>query len=140
MVNCQFTVAIHVLCLLAAQHSQPLTSEFIAGSVNTNPVVIRRILAVFRKAGLVKSQPGVTGGWKLLVKPELITLGKLYQLVRPGTVFAMHRRKPNPLCPVGRSIQQGLGSHYQKAQAAMEAELAKSSIADVLHDVLRNSK
>lgn len=140
MVNCQFTVAIHVLCLLAAQHPQPLTSEFIARSVNTNPVVIRRILAVFRKAGLVKSQPGASGGWELLVRPKLITLGKLYQLIRPGTVFAMHSRKPNPLCPVGRSIQQGLGSHYQKAQAAMEAELAKSSIADVLRDVLGKSK
>ena len=140
MVNCQFTVAIHVLCLLAAQHPQPLTSEFIAGSVNTNPVVIRRILAVLRKAGLVTSQPGVSGGWGLLVKPERITLGKIYQLIRPGTVFAMHSRQPNPRCPVGRSIQRGLGSHYQRAQQAMEAELARSSVADVLVDVLGASK
>jgi len=63
MVNCRFTVAIHVLCLLAALHPKPVTSEFIAGSVNTNPVVIRRILAALRRAGLVKSQPGVSGGW-----------------------------------------------------------------------------
>ena len=140
MVNCQFTVAIHILCLLAAQHPQPLTSEFIAGSVNTNAVVIRRVLAVFRKAGLVRSQPGVSGGWELLVKPESITLGRVYQLIRPGTVFALHSRKPNPCCPVGRSIQRELGSHYQKAQAAMEAELAKSSIADVLRDVLGHTK
>jgi Rrf2 family protein len=140
MVNCRFTVAIHVLCLLAAQHPQPLTSEFIAGSVNTNPVVIRRILAVLRKAGLVRSQPGVTGGWELLVKPETITLGKVYQLIRPGTVFAMHSRQPNPRCPVGRCIQRGLGSHYQRAQQAMEAELARSSIAAVLQDVLGASK
>jgi DNA-binding IscR family transcriptional regulator len=66
MVNCRFTVAIHVLCLLAAQHPQPLTSEFIAGSVNTNPVVIRRLLGSLRRAGLVKSQPGVSGGWELV--------------------------------------------------------------------------
>ena len=140
MVNCRFTVAIHVLCLLATQHRQPLTSEFIAGSVNTNPVVIRRILSVLRKAGLVKSQPGVNGGWELLVKPSSITLGQLYRIVRPGTVFAMHSRQPNVLCPVGRNIQQGLGAHYQKAQAAMEAELARSTIADVLHDVLGQSR
>jgi len=140
MVNCQFTVAIHVLCLLAAQHPQPLTSEFIAGSVNTNPVVIRRIMAVLRKAGLVNSQPGVSGGWGLLVKPETINLGKIYQLIRPGTVFAMHSRQPNPRCPVGKSIQRGLGSHYQRAQQAMEAELARSSVADVLQDVLGASQ
>ena len=140
MVNCRFTVAIHVLCLLAAQHPQPLTSEFIAGSVNTNPVVIRRILAVLRRAGLVKSQPGVSGGWELVAKPERITLGGLYQIVRPGTVFAMHTRQPNILCPVGRNIQRGLGAHYQRAQAAMEAELDHSTLADVLKDVMGTSK
>jgi Rrf2 family protein len=140
MVNCRFTVAIHVLCLLAAQQPQPLTSEFIAGSVNTNAVVIRRILAALRKAGLVKSQPGVSGGWELVAKPSAITLGRVYQLIRPGTVFALHSKRPNPCCPVGRSIQQGLLGHYQKAQAAMEQELGQSTIADVLQDVLAAGK
>lgn len=140
MVNCRFTVAIHVLCLLAALHPKPVTSEFIAGSVNTNPVVIRRILGVLRKAGLVKSQPGASGGWELVAKPENISLGHLYQLIRPGTAFAMHSQQPNVLCPVGRNIQRGLGTHYQKAQAAMEAELDRTTIADVLKDVLAANK
>lgn len=140
MVNCRFTVAIHVLCLLAAQRPRPLTSEFIAGSVNTNPVVIRRILGVLRKAGLVRSEPGVSGGWEILAKPGDITLGALYQIVRPGTVFAMHTRQPNVLCPVGRNIQRGLCSHYQRAQAAMEGELDRTTIADVLKDVLGSSR
>jgi len=135
MVNCRFTVAIHVLCLLAAQHPQALTSEFIAGSVNTNPVVIRRILAILRKAGWVKSQPGVNGGWELLAKPSTISLADVYRLVRPGTVFALHRKRPNPQCPVGRNIQQGLFGHFQKAQSAMEQALGQSTIADVLKDV-----
>lgn len=136
MVNCQFTVAIHVLCVLAARHPEPATSGFIAGSVNTNPVVIRRLLGLLRRAGLVKSQPGVNGGWELVAKPESITLGGLYQIVRPGTVFAMHRQQPNVLCPVGRNIQRGLTAHYQKAQAAMEAELDRTTIAEVLQDVV----
>jgi len=136
MVNCRFTVAIHVLCLLAAQQPQPLTSEFIAGSVNTNPVVIRRILATLRKAGMVKSQPGVSGGWELVAKPSAITLAQVYQLIRPGTVFALHSKHPNPRCPVGKNIQQGLLAHYQKAQAAMERELGQSTIAEVLEDVV----
>ena len=140
MVNCRFTVAIHVLCLLAAQHPKPLTSGFIAGSVNTNPVVIRRLLGVLRKAGLVRSQPGVSGGWELVGKPENITLGALCQIVRPGPVFAMHSQQPNVLCPVGRNIQRGLSTHYQKAQTAMEAELDRTTIADVLKDVSAPSK
>lgn len=140
MVNCRFTVAIHVLCLLAAQQPPPLTSEFIAGSVNTNAVVIRRILAALRKAGLVKSQPGVSGGWELVAKPSSITLARVYQLIRPGTVFAFHSKHPNPRCPVGRNIQRGLLGHYRKAQAAMEEELAHSTIADVLRDVVAAAK
>lgn len=140
MVNCRFTVAIHVLCLLAALDPKPVTSEFIAGSVNTNAVVIRRLLGLLREAGLVKSQPGVSGGWGLVARPENITLGGLYQIVRPGTVFAMHSQQPNVLCPVGRNIQRGLGAHYQKAQAAMEAELDRTTIADVLEAVLGTSQ
>lgn len=136
MVNCRFTVSIHVLCLLAAKQKQPLTSEYIAGSVNTNPVVIRRLLAVLRRAGLVRSQPGVSGGWVLVADPKAINLGRVYQIVNPGTVFSLHARTPNPRCPVGGNIQRGLSTHYLKAQAAMEAELARSSIADVLQDVL----
>jgi Rrf2 family protein len=135
MVNCRFTVSIHVLCLLAAKQKEPQTSEFIAGSVNTNPVVIRRILAVLRRAGLVRSQPGVSGGWALVAAPSAITLGRLYQIVNPGTVFSMHARAPNARCPVGRNIQRGLSIHYFKAQTAMETELARSTIADVLADV-----
>jgi DNA-binding IscR family transcriptional regulator len=76
---------------------------------------------------------------RLLAKPEDITLGGLYQIVRPGTVFAMHSQQPNVLCPVGRNIQRGLGVHYRKAQAAMEAELDRATIADVLKDVLGTS-
>lgn len=140
MINCQFTVAIHVLCLLTAMRGQSITSEFIAGSVNTNPVVIRRVLAVLREAGLVESQPGNSGGWVLIKKPSTITLKQVYQLIRPGTVFAMHNKEPNQLCPIGKNIQQGLSVHYQKAQEALEAELGKTTIADVLDDVLANER
>ena len=139
MVNSRFTVALHVLCLLANQQGKPLTSDYIAASVNTNAVVIRRLLAVLRKADLVKSQPGATGGWELVPKPRDITLGQVYQLIRPGMVFALHSKQPNPRCPVGKHIQRGLFGHYRRAQAAMEAELERATIAEVLHDVLANA-
>jgi DNA-binding IscR family transcriptional regulator len=126
--------------LLAYLEGKRVTSEFVAGSVNTNPVVIRRILAALRKAGLVRSWPGVAGGWELVSKPSAITLRQIYQLIRPGTVFALHSKKPNPRCPVGRKVQQGLLGHYRRAQAAMENELAQSTISDVLHDVLAAGK
>lgn len=140
MVNSRFTVAIHVLCLLAHLPAHLLPSEFIAGSVNTNPVVIRRILGLLRKGGLVRSQPGVAGGWKLKPEPSAITLGRVYQLVRPGTVFALHSKIPNRKCPVGRHIQEKLRKYYRNAEAALEQEFKRSTIADVLDDVLAAAK
>ncbi|HEY4389291.1 MAG TPA: Rrf2 family transcriptional regulator, partial [Ktedonobacteraceae bacterium] len=59
--NSQFAVAIHTLTLIAQAGDEPITSEYIAGSVNTNPVFIRRILGLLSRAGLVASQPGVGG-------------------------------------------------------------------------------
>ena len=136
MVNSRLTVALHVLCLLAHQPARPLTSAYIAGSVNTNPVVIRRILAVLRRAGLVTSRPGVAGGWELAAKPAAITLAHVYRLLVPGPVFAMHHKRPNPRCPVGKGIQRGLLAHYQKAQTALQDTLASLTIADLLRDVI----
>ncbi len=137
MINSRFAVAIHVLCLLAARHPEQLTSRFIAGSVNTNPVVIRRILAELRKAGLVQSRSGLGGGWELVAKPEEITLGGLFQIICPGTVFGMHSKQPNILCPVGRGIQRALNPHFQEAQAAMEAELDRWTIGEIVQTMLQ---
>ncbi|MCX8108341.1 MAG: Rrf2 family transcriptional regulator, partial [Verrucomicrobiae bacterium] len=104
-----------------------VTSAFIARSVNTNPVVIRRLLALLRQAGLVKSQPGIAGGWQLSAKPDKITLGMVYRAVRPRTVFDMHGQHPNLLCPVGRNVQRVLQLYYQRAEASMEAELDRTT-------------
>jgi hypothetical protein len=67
-------------------------------------------------------------------------LKRVYQLIRPGTVFVLHSKKPNPRCPVGKRVQQGLLGHYRKAQAAKGDGLAQSTIVDVLHDVLAAGK
>ncbi len=140
MVNSRLTVAIHVLCLLACQRGDHLTSECIAGSVNTNPVVIRRLLATLRKAGLVRSQGGAAGGWELLRGPESITLLEVYKYVNPGAVFAMHNKTPNPRCLIGKNIQRGLVGYFMQAQAGLERELGKVTIAQVLGDVMAGAK
>ena len=73
-------------------------------------------------------------------KPSAITLWQIYQLIRPGAMFALHSKKPNPRCSVGRRGQQALLAHYRKADAAIEHELAQPTIADGLHDVLAAGK
>jgi Rrf2 family protein len=134
-VSTRFTVALHILTLLASSREEPLTSEYIAGSVNTNPVVVRRLLGLLRKQGFVSSQPGNGGGWLLAADSDAITLADVRRAVNEGTPFAMHSQPPNPACPVGRNIQGALSGLYDRAERALEADLAKTTIKNLLRSV-----
>lgn len=132
----RFTVALHVLTLLAYEAGgEPATSEYIAGSVNTNPVVIRRLLALLRKAKLVGSQGGPGGGWHLKVPSSRITLRDVFRAVETEELFALHAGRPNVRCPVGRVIQGALVRRYDEARLALEQDLERTSIADLLQEV-----
>jgi Rrf2 family protein len=132
----RFTVAIHTLTLLAQAEAEPLTSEYIAGSVNTNPVVIRRILGALRAAHLVTAQTGNGGGWRLSLPADAITLRAVYRAVEDEPLFALHHRAPNPACPVGRHIQHALVPCFEEARRTLEEKLGCTTIADILAQVL----
>lgn len=134
-VSARFTVSLHILTLLASQPEQALTSEYIAGSVNTNPAFIRRQMAALRKAGLVTSQPGAGGGWRLTAAPATLTLARVRRALHEGSPFSMHPRQPNPACPVGRRIQAALLPIYDHAALAMEADLEHTTVAALLDSV-----
>jgi DNA-binding IscR family transcriptional regulator len=97
--------------------------------------VIRRLLATLRTAGLVASQGGPGGGWQLLREPGAITLRELYRLVEPAELFPPHPADPNPLCPVGRTIQGALEGCLRSAQKALEQDLERTTIAHLLQRV-----
>src|SRR3990170_8848187 len=101
--NQRFAVSLHILTLLAASDGQ-LTSESIADSVDTNPVVIRRTLANLRQQGLVESRPGANGGWRLLNSPKQIRLCAVYRMMGQEAVLALHSH-PNKNCRVGAHIK-----------------------------------
>lgn len=134
--NSRFAVAIHVMTLMAQSPGKPVTSDYVAGSVNTNPVVIRRLLASMRRAGLVTSQGGHHGGWLLAVEAAKITLRDVYAAVADAPLFGPHNRQPNQRCPVGRNIQPSLTVRFAQASTAMQDELGRTTIADILDDVL----
>lgn len=135
-ISSRFSVAVHVLALLATTPvGELLTSDRMAGSVNTNPVVIRRILGQLKKAGLVEVRAAV-GGTHLRRAPADITLLDVYYAVEvvEGSLFNIHD-KPNPRCPVGRNIQAALDDTLRRAQAALEQQLASVSVAQVVADL-----
>jgi len=131
----RFTVAVHVLTLLAHEEGRALTSEYIAGSVNTNPVVIRRILGLLSKAGLVSSTEGAGGGTTLARSAKRIRLGEVYFAVESDRLFGGTRSDPNPLCPVGRCVQTVLKRHIERFGARLKHEMDKVTVADVLAGV-----
>ena len=131
----RFTVATHVLGLLALLRDGPVTSEYIARSVNTNPVVIRRILGVLGRAGLVETHPGAGGGSTLAVDPSRITLLQVYRLLEGGGIFPMHTQAPSDDCVCGRHIQTVLSDIFSKAQNAMEAVLAGVTVESIAREI-----
>ncbi len=128
----RFVVAVHVLALLAYGEGEAMTSDYLAGSINTNPVVVRRILALLARAGLVVTQEGAKGGVRLAQPAEGIDLGAVYAAVESGALFALHPQPPNPACPVGGVIQAALEPTLDAASAALQASLAKTTVADVV--------
>src|SRR3954447_21794708 len=130
VLSSKLSVGIHILTIFALKPGEPLTSEFIASSVNTNPVVIRRLLGSLRVAGIVESRTGVGGGWTLLVDPERITLLDILRAVEPqDELFALHRSEPNPERPCGLHIPGVLTEVYDKVREGMTRQLAGVTIA-----------
>ena len=131
-ITSRFTVAVHTLLVINAfQDKVKTTSEFIAGSVNVNPVVIRRTMQSLKAAGMIDVKAG-SGGARLARRPEDITLFDVYSAVDSveGDLFHFHEN-PNPACPVGRNIHAVLDVKLQEAQAALENRLKKTTLADL---------
>jgi Rrf2 family protein len=130
------SVGIHLLTVLALKPHEALTSDFLAQSVNTNPVVIRRLLGSLREAGLVGSRPGAGGGWVLRVDPSKISLLDILKAVEPNSaLFALHHSEPNPKCVCGHHIRDVLTEVYDKVQDRMAQQLDDVSIACIARKI-----
>lgn len=135
--SCRFAMAVHVLAVLAYQLESGATSALIASSVNTNPVVIRRLLCALREAGLVETQKGAGLGSRLMRPSHAITLADIYRAVETGEGFSFPGSVPNAKCPVGANMQSALETIFTSAQDAMERELETKTLADILRKVAR---
>ncbi len=134
--TCRFAFAVHILTVLAFKDQEMGSSGSLADSVNTNAVVIRRILSELRRAGLVKTHKGAGGGATLGLPPRDITLDAVYRAVECGPAFSHHPQHPDQRCPVGRKIEKVLDEVFSSAEAALQAALAKRTLADVLETVI----
>ena len=140
-VSSKFTIAVHtLLCIENFSSEYKVTSDFIAGSVGVNPVIIRRTLQVLKKAGMIKVTAG-TGGAEIAADPAAITLYDIYIASgsADGSIFHFHEQ-PNPKCPVGGNIHNVLDSHLDDAQKAFENNLKKVKLSDLIRELNKQIK
>ncbi|MDO4921822.1 MAG: Rrf2 family transcriptional regulator [Phascolarctobacterium sp.] len=132
----RFTIAVHImLCLVRFGGEYKLTSNFLAGSVNVNPVIIRKILGQLKEAGLVDVEAGV-GGASLRKTPQEITLQDIFFAVegQEQQLFHFHEQ-PNPACPVGKRVHLLLDAKLAAAKRALENSLRGVTLQSLANEL-----
>jgi Rrf2 family protein len=128
MSNSRFSISLHILTLLAKADHELLPSEYIAGSININPVLVRKELINLRKHNLVASKEGKNGGSYLNKPAGEIYLSEVYRAVKQSDLLSKSKNKPNPHCPVGRQINIHLTNLYNDAEKALLGQLGKVTL------------
>ncbi len=135
-ISSRFTIAVHLLTALNHfEKDYKITSDFLAGSIQVNPVIVRRTMQQLKAAGMIAVKRG-QGGMSMAKPLEEITLYDIYRAVdsvEDEQLFHFHEN-PNPECPVGRNIHKGLDDKLAHAQLAMETSLKETTLADVIRD------
>ena len=143
--NSRFAVATHLIIALAfaersAGSGEPISSETLAHSVNTSPVVVRRLLGALQDAGLVTGHAGRHGGASLARSPKKISLRDIHRAVDASNVFGFSRSPPNGACPVGSCVNALLGQVFEGVQSAIDSELGKIRISDLVDKAMKSWK
>jgi Rrf2 family protein len=140
--NTQFAVAVHMMAVLGCHSAvpgadavAPITSSYLAASVNATPSFVRRVLAVLAKAGLVKTVRGPSGSCSLQKPPEEITLLDIYRAVDAPKVFALHSYPPEEKCSVSCRMNKVMTGLLDQAQDGMEQSLAGKTLAQFVGEL-----
>ena len=136
-ISSRFTIALHIFtCVDTFKDEYKITSDFLAGSINTNPVIIRKILTQLKNAGLITVARG-TGGILATRALNEISFYDVYQAIEPvenGDLFNFHG-SPNPQCPVGKNIHILLDDKLKAIQLAMEDEMKKYTLEGLKNEM-----
>ena len=134
--NTQFSIAVHMMTVLAHMPEQIITSTNLSTSVNTSPSFVRRVLSKLSKAGLVQTAMGKTGACWLAKDAKDISLLDMYHAVDAPKVFSIHRYPEHKACVVSCNIKGALEKSLIKTQLKMEQELAETSLAQITSEII----
>lgn len=129
MIKSKFAISVHILSLLSVSETEWLSSDLIAGSLNTNPALVRKELAALKEAGLVEGKEGKNGGSKLARPAGSILLSEIFELVKENHIFGFSPNLPNPQCPVGANINHALDHLFNEIDRSVYEQLKNITLA-----------
>jgi DNA-binding IscR family transcriptional regulator len=127
---------LHAL-LHMAEHDGPMTSEVLGQCLGTNPVVVRRTMGLLREAGLVTSDRGHSGGWRISADLSTVTLRHLHEALGEPAIFALGNRNERPQCLVEQSVNAALDGAFADAEALLLERFAGITLATLADDFAR---
>jgi len=130
MNNTRFATAIHIMTLLAKSPQEWLTSDWMAGSININPVIVRKEISVLREAGLIASRQGKDGGSQLAKNADQISISEIYRAVKNTEVLGKKNQNPNPACSVGKEINIHLNTLFEETDILVTQFLGDKSLKE----------
>ena len=133
MNNTRFATNIHIMTLLAKEPEKFLTSEWIAGSININPVIVRKELSILKKFGLIESRQGKDGGARILKNAVEISITEIYEVVRNSEILGKKNLNPNPKCTVGKDINKNLNVLFSETENVVQQFLMNKKLSDFMN-------
>ncbi|KRD13881.1 Rrf2 family transcriptional regulator [Acidovorax sp. Root267] len=121
---------LHAL-LHMAEMDGPATSDSLAQAMQTNPVVVRRLMAGLRYAGFVSSAKGHGGGWVLSCPLADITLRDIHEALGAPTLLAVGNRVESPGCVVEQAVNEALSDAFEAAEQVLLTRLGEVTLAQL---------
>ncbi|QKJ62889.1 Rrf2 family transcriptional regulator [Flavobacterium sp. M31R6] len=130
MISGKFAITIHILTLLSKFPDEYLSSDFIAGSMNVHPVLVRKEIANLKKNHIVESKEGKNGGTRLLKSASKISLNAIFKMTFDTVTLGFSKNEPNPDCPVGKQIKKNLENLYDDINKTINIQLNEITLED----------
>lgn len=134
MSNTRFATAIHIMTILGSKPEEWFTSDWLAGSINVNPVIIRKEISVLRDLGLVDCRKGKEGGCKLAKNSENISISDIYLAVKNSEILGKKNQNPNPACEIGKKINENLEQLFSETDGLVVSFLKNKSLNEFIKE------
>lgn len=130
MISGKFAITLHILTLMTKYPEEFLSSDFLASSMNINPVLVRKEVANLKKHDLVECREGKNGGSRLAVAAKDLSLEDIFKITFESVNLGYCKNDPNPKCPVGQKINQNLDSLYNDINKGISKKLSQISLSE----------